>query len=485
MCKIMVSMALGVAALHLVLCGSSGVKADDLTSAMAKAYNTNPRLLAERARLGAANEQVPQALSGWRPTVNVTGRFNHEYSDSVTAFTFSAGENTINSQSFSLELSQPLYRGGRTDNEIKSAEERVLASRAGLVAVEQQVLLETASAYFDVVRDQQVTQLNTNNEQVLMSQLQATQDRFEVGELTRTDVSQAEARLANAVAFRIEAEGNLAISRSAYESAVGEFPGTLDFPPAETMPEVLDPKSSQEMAQVRNPNLVAAVHLERAALYDISAAAGSLLPEVSLDSSIARAIDPNTFTDERDSFQVGITGRVPLYQSGAEYARVRELRMIAVQRRQESDQQRRIVRDTLFRSWENLVTARARILSFEASVSANEIALDGVNQEADVGARTILDVLDAEQELFEAKVNLVRVKRDEVVALYNLLAISGGMTARGLGLPVQHYDAGYHYSLVRDKWYGVNSNTSGGSLLDFNFDSLDLLEGNSLLDWMK
>jgi outer membrane protein len=248
---------------------------------------------------------------------------------------------------------------------------------------------------------------------------------------------------------------------------------------------VLDPKSSQEMAQLRNPDLVAALHLERAALYDISSAAGSLLPEVSLDSSIARAIDSNTFTDERDSFQIGITVGVPLYQSGAEYAKVRELRMIAVQRRQESDKQRRIVRYKLFQSWEKLVTARARILSFETSVGANEIALDGVNQEANVGARTILDVLDAEQELFEAKVNLVGVKRDEAVALYNLLAISGDMTAKGLGLPVQYYDAGYHYSLVRDKWYGVNSDTSGGSILDFDFDSLDVLDGNSLLDWIR
>ena len=202
-----------------------------------------------------------------------------------------------------------------------------------------------------------------------------------------------------------------------------------------------------------------------------------------LDSSIARAIDPNSFTDERDSFQIGITGRIPLYQSGAEYAKVRELRMVAVQRKREVDNLRRVVRETLFRSWEEVVTARARILSFETSVDANEMALDGVNQEADVGARTILDVLDAEQELFEAKVNLVRVKRDEAVALYNLLAISGGLTARSLGLPVEYYDAEYHYSLVRDKWYGVNSKSSGGSILDFG--GLDVFEGISILDWMK
>ena len=483
MSKMVGLVALGMVVLFLGASANGVAQTNDLTGALTKAYNTNPGLLAERAGLGAANEQVPQALSGWRPTVNVRARFNREYSDSVTAFTFSAGENTINSKSLSLELSQPLYKGGRTDNNVKSAEARVLAARARLADVEQKVLFNTAAAYFDVVRDQQVTELNRNNERVLRRQLQATRDRFDVGELTRTDVSQAEARLADAVASRIEAEGSLAISRSAFSAAVGEVPGTLDFPPADEMPEVLDPTSSQELAQVKNPTLVAALYLEQAALYDISSAAGTLLPEVYLDSSIARAIDPNSFTDERDSFQIGITGRIPLYQSGAEYAKIRELRMVAVQRKREVDNLRRIVRENLFRSWEEIVAARARILSFETSVDANEIALDGVNQEAEVGARTILDVLDAEQELFEAKVNLVRVKRDEAVALYNLLAISGGLTARALGLPVQYYDAEYHYSLVRDKWYGVDSKGSGGSILDF--DALDVFDGSSILDWMK
>ena len=308
MSRLVVSVALGLGLFKLLLVDIGHLRAGDLTDAMVKAYNTNPSLLAERAGLGAVNEQVPQALSGWRPTVNIRGRVNREYSDSVTAFTFSAGENTIITKSLALELRQPLYQGGRTNNRTKSAEERVFAARAQLVSVEQRVLLATASAYFDVVRDQQVTQLSKNNEQVLKRQLQAVRDRFEVGELTRTDVSQAEARLADAVAARIASEGSLAISRSAYESAVGEVPAMLDFPLAEEMPELLDPNIVRETALVQNPSLMVAVHGERAALYDISAAAASLLPEVTLDSSIARAIDPNSFTDERDSFQIGITG---------------------------------------------------------------------------------------------------------------------------------------------------------------------------------
>ena len=227
MSKMVGLVALGAAVLFLGSTANGVAQTSDLTTAMTKAYNTNPALLAERAGLGAANEQVPQALSGWRPTVNVRARFNREYSDSVTAFTFSAGENTINSKSLSLELSQPLYKGGRTENDVKSAEARVLAARARLAEVEQKVLLDSITAYFDVVRDQQVTHLNRNNERVLMRQLQAARDRFDVGELTRTDVSQAEARLADAVASRIESEGSLAISRSAFHAAVGEAPGCL------------------------------------------------------------------------------------------------------------------------------------------------------------------------------------------------------------------------------------------------------------------
>ena len=304
-------------------------------------------------------------------------------------------------------------------------------------------------------------------------QLQAARDRFEVGELTRTDVSQAEARLADATASRVASEGDLSISRASYQAVVGMAPTKLEFPTRESMPNLFDSDTGQRLSMRRNPRILAALHYEKAALYDISAAAGVLLPEVTLDSSLSRAANPTTFTDEQDTFQIGLTGRLPLYQSGSEYAEVRELRMIATQRRRELSAVRRGVEENFLRSWEELLTARARMLSFEASVTANEIALDGVNQEAEVGARTILDVLDAEQELFEAKVNLVRVRRDEAVATFKLLSIAGSMTAAELSLPVEIYDPGQHYQRVKEKWFGFEEESQRGSLL--NMDFLDVL----------
>ncbi len=463
----------GGALLAAIFVGGDGARAQTLTDALVNAYITNPSLMAERAALHAADEGVPQALSGWRPTVNLRAQLNHEYSDSVTDFTFSAGEQTINTKSIVLELSQPVYRGGRTVNATESAEEMVYAARAHVMEVEQNVLLAAVTSHFDVVRAQEVTNLSTSNEQVLSRQLQAAQDRFDVGELTRTDVSQAEARLADATASRVAAEGDLSISRANYQAVVGMAPTKLEFPSRESMPELFDPDTGQRLSMRRNPKIVAALHYEKAALYNISAAAGVLLPEVTLDSSLSRAANPTTFTDEQDTFQIGLTGRLPLYQSGSEYSEVRELRMIATQRRRELDTVRRDVEENFLRTWEELLTARARMVSFETSVKANEIALDGVNQEAEVGARTILDVLDAEQELFEAKVNLVRVRRDEAVATFKLLSISGSMTAAELNLPVELYDPGQHFHRVKEKWYGFEEESQKGSLL--NMDFLDVL----------
>ncbi|SVB41715.1 uncharacterized protein METZ01_LOCUS194569, partial [marine metagenome] len=236
-----------------------GARAQTLTDALVNTYITNPSLMAERAALHAVDEGVPQALSGWRPTVNLRARLNHEYTDSVTDFTFSAGEQTINSKSIVLELSQPVYRGGRTVNATESAEEKVYAARAHVMDVEQKVLLAAVTSHFDVVRAQEVTNLSTSNEQVLSRQLQAARDRFEVGELTRTDVSQAEARLADATASRVASEGDLSISRASYQAVVGMAPTKLEFPTRESMPNLFDSDTGQRLAMRRNPRILAAL----------------------------------------------------------------------------------------------------------------------------------------------------------------------------------------------------------------------------------
>ena len=300
--------------------------------------------------------------------------------------------------------------------------------------------------------------------------------------MTRTDISQAEARVANATASRIAADGDLSISRAGYQAIVGQSPGKLQFPSEERMPELFEADAGVKLSMRRNPTIVAALHNERASLFDISSAAGVLLPEISLDTSLTHSIDPTSFTSEQDSFQIGVTGRVPLYQSGSEYAQIRELRMIAVQRRRELEEVRRRLEENFSRWWEQLMTARARIRSFNASVTANEIALDGVNQEAEVGARTVLDVLDAEQELFEAKVNLLVARRDEAVARYTILSVSGGMTAKDLNLPVKIYDPSYHYRLVKEKWIGFDENKQGSSIFDMELPAS--WKKNSFFDFL-
>ena len=429
--------------------------AQTLEDALAQAYTTNPRLLSERAALRAADEAVPAALSGWRPTVEVRSGIarRRQYQKSR----FDTGYNSSDPASATVTVSQPLFRGFGTVSRTGAAEQRVLAGRANLVDVEQRVLADTATAYVTVVRDQSVVDLNVNNEQVLERQLQATRDRFIVGEVTRTDVSQAEARVADARASRIEAEGNLEVSRAAYENLTGAPPGVLGFPPMTRfeVPGAVD--AAVEAGLQRNPAVMRAEALERAALHDIDSAGARLLPQVTLNATGQRTWNPNSFSSRSDIAEIGASVAVPLYQSGEEYARVRELREVAVQRRRELDSARRSVRESVAQRWERLQTARARVSAFQSSVEANAIALEGVEQEADVGARTVLDVLDAEQELFEARDNLVRAEAEAAIATFQLLDMLGRMTAEALALPIGLYDPAAHYRAVRGKWFGLDS----------------------------
>ncbi len=441
---------LAIAAVAAAIAGEAS--AQTLEEALAQAYATNPRLLSERAALRAIDEGVPNARSGWRPTVELRSSAGRRRLGQKS--TFGSGWQSNEIASTGVSVSQPLWRGGATSSMTRAAEQRVLAGRAGLIEVEQRVLADAASVYVTVVRDQSVVDLNVSNEQVLERQLQATRDRFQVGEVTRTDVSQAEARVADARAARIEARGNLEVSRATYENLMGVAPGLLDFP-AMTMFSVPETAPAAfELGLERNPAVARAARLERAALFDISAAGARLLPRVTLDVTAGRSWQPNSFTSRSDSAEIVANLSVPLYQSGAEYVRVRELREVAVQRRRELDSARRGVRESVAQSWERLQTARARVSAFRASVEANGIALEGVAQEAAVGARTVLDVLDAEQELFAARVNLVRADADAAMATFRLLAVMGRMTARELGLPVELYDPTAHFDAVRGKWFG-------------------------------
>ena len=424
--------------------------AESLMEALASAYQNNPSLLAERASLRATDEGVASALSGWRPTVKIDG----DAGFSESGFT-SSTRDSLQPGSLSLSITEPLYRGGRTEAETQSAEHLIDAGRAGLAVTEQRVLLDGVTAYMDVLRNNTVVQLNQNNERVVERQLQAARDRFEVGEVTRTDVAQAEARVAQAKADRIGAEGNLISSRATYRQIIGDLPGKLEWP-ARIGGVPANERNALQAASTANPAIVSANFAELSARDDIDAATSDLLPQVSLRGAYDWSYDVSAFTEELDTLSLSAIITVPLYQSGANHSAVRRSKQIASQRRLEYEEVRRAVFEEVTRAWESLITAQAQISAFQVQVHATELALEGVEQETLVGLRTTLDVLDAEQEVFAARVNLVSAERDAVVSSYWVKATIGELTAQALKLSVERYDADKHYRSVRDKWFGLS-----------------------------
>lgn len=439
-----------IGAACIVVAASTPVAAETLEEVLASTYSSNPTLLARRAKLRSTDEGVTQALSNWRPTVSLSGSVGRGSYDNNTLAKYSM---TRTPRTEALTITQPLFRGGRTLSATAQAENNVMSERALLASTEQTILLATATAYLNVVRDEAVLKLSINNEQVLRKQYEATQERFKVGELTRTDVSQSEARLAKATADRVAAEGNLQSSRANYVNNVGRPPEALATP---ATPPAL-PASLEEvtaLALAANPNVVSADFTHAAAKDNTDLIWGELMPTVSLSADISRGLQTSTQESSYTNRQVLLNLSVPLYESGSVYSRVRASKHTAGQRRIEADQARRDAIETGTKAWENLQAARAQANSYQAQIKASELALAGVREESKVGSRTILDVLNAEQELFDARVNLVKASRDVLAASYQVKSALGQMTAQGLNLPVEVYDPTKHYDDVRGQWFG-------------------------------
>lgn len=448
------SLALGTTALSGLL-AVTPVAAETLTDALSAAYATNPTLAAQRAQLRATDEGVPQALSGWRPTVQAQGTYGATHTES-TLNTGATADGDIEPYTGSVTLSQNVFAGGRTVNATDQAEYGVLAGRQSLKSVEQATLFNAVQAYMNVIRDQSVVELNRNNVDVLNRQLEATTDRFRVGELTRTDTAQAEARLSLAKSNLTAAEAQLTASRAFYERVVGQMPGTLEKPAAvATLPE--SEETARAIAEKNNPSLQAARFAEEANREAIAVAKGALLPTVDIQAQYQYGRDPSlTVRDAEESSIVGVL-TIPLYQGGAEYSQVREAKELHNQSRLQVAAAMREVDEAVRNAWDTLRSSRASILSTKEGVNASEIALEGVRQESEVGARTTLDVLNAEQEYLNNRVSLVSAERDLAVAEYGLLAAMGLLTAENLQLPVQYYDPAKNYDEVRDKWIGFGT----------------------------
>ena len=429
----------------------SAAFAQTLEAALASAYLNNPGLGAERAALRATDEQVSQALGNWRPDVEVSSDISR--ADTFNNTRTGKSDQMRTPRGLELNVTQPLFRGFRTQAATREARNTVRAARARLLASEQDVLLDAATAFMDVVRDQAVVEINISNEKFLMRQLEAVSDRFEVGELTRTDVSQAEARLSGATADRIQAEGDLEASRAAYRNVIGEEPGTLIPPrPAGGLPA--NKGEAIALASEYHPDVIAASFDIRAARDNMEEIRGELLPSVELSGKVSRKFESAGNTSRVDEKSIKATLTIPLYQKGVVRSRLRAAKQTVGQERLEEDQSRLEVTESATRAWEALVTARARIISFAAQVAANEIALEGVTREAAVGARTVLDVLDAERELLDSRVNRVGAERDEIVAIFQLREAIGRLTARHLSLPVDFYDPDVHYREIQQRGLG-------------------------------
>lgn len=437
------------------LCGTVLVPAQAMTleEALALTYETNPSLLAARAALRAVDENVSQAKAAWRPTVS--SNLSLGVTDTTSE---SNGVTSADATKFPrtgrISVTQALYSGGEFGAVIAGAEADVQAQRASLFNSEQQTLVQGVVAYVNVLREQATLELQVNNLARLQKQLEATRDRFRVGEVTRTDVAQAEARVSRARADRTQAEGNLITARVVFERIVGQAPDTVASPGAPSgLPTSRD--EAVDIAVRENFTLIQAKFTELSARHAITQAEADLMPRLDLVGQAQKTYDTSGGDNEGTSLSAELQLSIPLYQQGAEYSAIRQAKESANRSRLLVDNTRREVVDSAASAFEEYETALARIESLKAEVKSSEIALDGVQQEATVGARTVLDVLDAEQELLDGQVQLVQAQRDAIVASYRLLQALGRLTAQDLGLPVEIYDYDTHYVEVVDQLWGT------------------------------
>ena len=427
-----------------------------LAEALASAYSTNPGLLAQRADLKSVDEGVPAALGNWRPNVELSGDIEREFNRNNTRLTEGEKDQIRSARNVQLLVTQPLFRGFRTVAEVNQAENNVLSKRAALIGAEQDLLLNAATKFLTVMENQAVLDLNVRNEEVLRRQLEATVDRFRVGEITRTDVSQAEARLAGTTAARLKSLGDLKISKAGYVNVIGEAPGNLITPKAlSDLPSNLE--EAKELAGKEHPDIISANLTSRTAQENVKVKRGELYPTLNMVGTLKRDWESVNNDSQVSTGEVRLDLTVPLYQKGTVISGLRKAKIDAGKSKIDLENTRRTVLENVENAWESLKSARAQIKSFKAQILAAEIALEGVQREASVGSRTVLDVLDAEQELLDARVSLVGAQRDEVVASFQLKEATGQLTAKNLELPVTLFDPTNYYNKVRDRIFDAES----------------------------
>lgn len=454
----------GVAAVALLSgFATTPVLADTMEAALVRAYQTNPQLNAQRAAVRSTDENVPQALSGYRPKVAVTASAGTQYTDTqqntqVGGRLSEVGLNGTNApRSVGATVTQTLFNGGQTGNRTRAAESQVSAAREGLRVLEQTVLLAAATAYMDYLRDSAIVEVQRSNVRVLEQTLKQTRDRFNVGEVTRTDVAQSEAQLAAGNTQLLTAESNLTTTRANFRRIIGNEPSQLapGSPVDRFLPATL--AGSVNLSLIENPNVTAAMYGIDVSFLQVKVNEGALFPVVTLQGSVQQAYESTTTVYRSFGASAVAQLTVPVYQGGAEYALIRQSKETLAQQRLNLDQVRDQTRATVAQAWGQLVAGKAQVSSAQAQVTASEIALNGVREEARVGQRTTLDVLNAQQALVNARVALVTAQHDRVVASYNVLNAIGRLSPTVMKLPTTVYDPNVHYHQIRDSWFGVRT----------------------------
>ena len=477
----------GAVVFTVSVCWSSAYPADEkvvvrsreamtLYGALAAAYRNNPQLNAERARVRATDENVPQALSGYRPQVSATADVGFALNNSVASSggatpTQTETQTQTQTRGGGVTATQTLFDGFSTANRTRAAEGQVSAAREALRVFEQQILFDGATVYMNVLRDTSILDLQRRNVQVLAELLRQTRDRFNIGAVTRTDVAQAGSRLAAARLLALQAESNFSTSRAIFRRVIGFEPARLS--PGKPV-DHLSPRTlfaAIERGTTDNPLVTSAMYGVDVALLSVKINEGALYPTLAAQANVQQRHDRSLITQRSSgasvlsnvSTQRNFTAsavvqlNIPIYQGGVEYALIRQSKEALAQQRLIVEQQRDQVRENVAQAWGLLEGSKAQILAAQAQVSEAESALSGVSEEAQAGQRTTLDALNAQQELASARVSLATAQRDRVVNSFALLWATGHLSPQVLGLPVQIYDPRVHYHQVRDAWIGVRT----------------------------
>jgi outer membrane protein len=451
-----------LATASLATAGAGAGRAETISGALIKAYLTNPDINTQRAAVRVADENVPKANAGYLPTVSAQANVGIERANTgligPNNTVVGSATDTLFPRGYGVSATETVFNGNKTISSIRQAESQVFGAREQLRNTEQNTLLSGVTAYMDVLQDTAILDLDRNNVQVLQEQLRETRDRFTVGEVTRTDVAQAEASLSSAQATALSAEATLQAAVARYRQVIGDQPTSLApvKPIVASLPKTLPEAIS--ISQVEHPAITASLHGVDAAQLQIKIAESALYPTVGVTGSITNQFDASGVPGLHVlSGQVVGQLTIPIYQGGAEYAATRQAKESLSQQELQTDSERNQVRQAVVAAWGLNQAAVGVVRAARAAVSANEVALTGVREEAKVGQRTTLDVLNAQQALLQARTTLVQAEHDQVVDSYQLLSAVGRLNIPTLGLSVAEYDPRVHFDQVKSKWIGLRT----------------------------